>query len=148
MTIVPPQTIRPVLGLRSPLPDRVTLSVPLSGVWIDIAFTLSDEVADGGAPVVTTDDATAAMRAVLAIAAGVDGPDALPVVVDGSTTVRVEWDPERVADHTGVTATFGSPLAPTLTTVPDALVGRCWPAVSRPSAARSPTPEFRSSKVC
>ena len=110
-------------------PDRVTLSVPLSGVWIDIAFTLSDEVADGGAPVVTTDDATAAMRAVLAIAAGVDGPDALPVVVDGSTTVRVEWDPERVADHTGVTATFGSPLAPTLTTVPDALVGRCWPAV-------------------
>ena len=30
---------------------------------------------------------------------------------------------------TGVTATFGAPLAPTLTTVPDALVGRCWPAV-------------------
>ena len=110
-------------------PDRVTLSVPLSGVWIDIAFTLSDVVTDGGAPTVTTEDATAAMRAVLAIAAGVDGPEALPVVVDGSTTVRVEWDPERVADHTGVTATFGSPLAPTLTTVPDALVGRCWPAV-------------------
>lgn len=110
-------------------PDRVTLSVPLSGVWIDIAFTLSDVVADGGAPVVTTDDAAAAMRGVLAIAAGVDGPDALSAVVDGSTTVRVEWDPERVADHTGVTATFGSPLAPTLTTVPDALVGRCWPAV-------------------
>ena len=109
--------------------DRVTLSVPLSGVWIDIAFTLSDVVADGGAPLVTHEDATAAMRAVLAIAAGVDGPDALPTVVDGSTTVRVDWDPERVADHTGVTATFGSPLAPTLTIVPDALVGRCWPAV-------------------
>ncbi|HTY28802.1 MAG TPA: acyltransferase domain-containing protein, partial [Mycobacterium sp.] len=60
---------------------------------------------------------------------GVDGPDALPPVVDGSTTVTVEWDPERVADHTGVTATFGSPLAPTLSVVPDALVGRCWPAV-------------------
>ncbi|WP_060999533.1 type I polyketide synthase, partial [Mycolicibacterium mucogenicum] len=30
---------------------------------------------------------------------------------------------------TGVTATFGAPLAPGLTLVPDALVGRCWPAV-------------------
>ena len=65
----------------------------------------------------------------LAIAAGVDGPDALPPVHDGTATVTVAWDPEQVADHTGVTATFGAPLAPTLTVVPDALVGRCWPAV-------------------
>ena len=43
--------------------------------------------------------------------------------------MTVDWDPERVADHTGVTATFGEPLAPSLTTVPDALVGLCWPAV-------------------
>ena len=109
--------------------DRVVLSVPLSGTWIDIAFTLPATVVDGGAPVVHTEDAAAAMRAVLAIAAGVDGPAALPPVTGGSTTVTVEWDPERVADHTGVTATFGSPLAPTLSVVPDALVGRCWPAV-------------------
>jgi hypothetical protein len=39
------------------------------------------------------------------------------------------WNPEEVADHSGVTATFDAPLAPTLTVVPDALVGRCWPAV-------------------
>ena len=109
--------------------DRVILSVPLSGTWIDIAFTLNDTVRDGGAPVVITADAAAAMRSVLAIAAGVDGPDALPALIGGSATVAVDWDPEKVADHTGVTATFGSPLAPTLTTVPDALVGRCWPAV-------------------
>jgi len=109
--------------------DRVILSVPLSGTWIDIAFTLPPTVVDGGAPVVLTPDAAAAMRAVLAIAAGVDGPDELPELVGGAATVTVEWDPERVADHTGVTATFGSPLAPTLSTVPDALVGRCWPAV-------------------
>ncbi|AQA06552.1 3-oxoacyl-ACP synthase [Mycobacterium sp. MS1601] len=109
--------------------EKVNLSVPLSGTWIEIAFTLPSSTVDGGAPVVSTDDAATAMRAVLAIAAGVDGPDALPVPVDGTTTVTVEWDPERVADHTGVTATFGSPLAPTLTVVPDALVGRCWPAV-------------------
>ncbi len=43
--------------------------------------------------------------------------------------MTVDWDPERVADHTGVTAIFGEPLAPSLTTVPDALVGPCWPAV-------------------
>ena len=109
--------------------DRVVLRVPLSGVWIDITFTLPATVVDGGAPLVITPDAAAAMRAVLAIAAGADGPDALPAVVGGSATVTVDWDPERVADHTGVTATFGAPLAPTLTTVPDALVGRCWPAV-------------------
>ena len=109
--------------------DRVVLSVPLTGTWIDIPFTLPATVVDGGAPVVLTSDAAAAMRAVLAIAAGADGPDALPDLVGGSTTITVDWDPERVADHTGVTATFGSPLAPTLSTVPDALVGRCWPAV-------------------
>ena len=109
--------------------DRVVLSVPLSGTWIDIAFTLPPTVVDGGAPMVITADAAAAMRAVLAIAAGVDGPDALPPLVGHSSTVRMEWDPDRVADHTGVTATFGAPLAPTLSTVPDALVGRCWPAV-------------------
>ena len=109
--------------------DTVTLSVPLSEVWITIRFTLPDCTVDGGMPVVTTDDAAAAMRAVLAIAANAEGPEALPPVVNDSTTVTVAWDPEEVADHTGVTATFGAPLAPGLTLVPDALVGRCWPAV-------------------
>ncbi|MCQ4361571.1 DUF1729 domain-containing protein [Mycobacterium gordonae] len=109
--------------------DGVTLSVPVSGTWIDIHFTLPANTIDGGIPVVSTEDATAAMRSVLAIAAGADGPESLPEVVDGTATVTVDWDPERVADHTGVTATFGEPLAPSLTTVPDALVGHCWPAV-------------------
>ncbi|MBO0678090.1 DUF1729 domain-containing protein [Mycolicibacterium sp. S2-37] len=109
--------------------SHVVLSVPLSGTWIEIRFTLTDVIRSGGAPLVTTDDAAAAMRAVLAIAAGVDGPDALPPVDRGTATATVAWDPELVADHTGVTATFGAPLAPTLTVVPDALVGRCWPAV-------------------
>ena len=110
---------------------QVTLSVPLSGTWIEIRFTLPESTVDGGAPVVSTADAATAMRSVLAIAAGVDGPEALPSVIHGddSVAVKVDWDPERVADHTGVTATFGAPLAPTLTVVPDALVGRCWPAV-------------------
>ncbi|ORX07210.1 3-oxoacyl-ACP synthase [Mycolicibacillus trivialis] len=109
--------------------DRVVLSVPLSGTWIEIPLSLSPVTVEGGTPAVHTDDAATAMRAVLAIAAGVDGPDALPAVADGTATVTVDWDPERVADHTGVTAVFGAPLAAGLTPVPDALVGRCWPAV-------------------
>ena len=129
-------------GAERPGDVAVMLSVPLSGTWIDMRFTLPSSTVDGGMPVVTTEDASAAMRAVLAIAAGVDGPDALPPVGrsaatgesgtvgdDGGTTVTVSWDPETVADHTGVTATFGAPLAPGLTLVPDALVGSCWPAV-------------------
>ncbi|WP_343601472.1 fatty acid synthase subunit beta domain-containing protein [Mycobacterium sp.] len=109
--------------------DQVVLSVPISGAWVDIRFTLPDCTVDGGMPVVRAKDAVTAMRAVLAIAAGVDGPDALPRVHAGTACVTVAWNPERVADHTGVTATFGEPLAPGLTTVPDALVGPCWPAV-------------------
>ncbi|OBI90237.1 type I polyketide synthase [Mycobacterium asiaticum] len=109
--------------------SSVVLSVPISGTWIDIVLRLPANTVDGGIPVVSTEDATAAMRSVLAIAAGADGPESLPEVRDGAATVTVDWDPERVADHTGVTATFGEPLAPSLTTVPDALVGLCWPAV-------------------
>ncbi len=107
----------------------MTLSVPLSDIWIDIRFTLPSCTVDGGMPVVTVEDASTAMRSVLAIAAGVDGPDSLPPVHDNTAKVTVDWDPEEVADHTGVTATFGAPLAPGLTLVPDALVGHCWPAV-------------------
>nr|WP_235009613.1 type I polyketide synthase [Mycobacterium sp. 3519A] len=120
----------PSTGARLELAgDAVTLSVPLSDIWIDIRFTLPPCTVNGGMPVVTVEDASTAMRSVLAIAAGVDGPDALPPVQDGTATVTVDWDPEAVADHTGVTATFGAPLAPGLTLVPDALVGHCWPAV-------------------
>ncbi|MDH6246830.1 type I polyketide synthase [Mycobacterium sp. OTB74] len=120
----------PSTGARLELDGAdVVLNVPLSDIWITIRFTLPSATVDGGMPVVTTEDATAAMRAVLAIAAGADSVDALPQVVDNTSTLTVDWDPEEVADHTGVTATFGAPLAPGLTLVPDALVGRCWPAV-------------------
>ncbi|MDT5067062.1 MAG: fatty acid synthase, bacteria type, partial [Mycobacterium sp.] len=120
----------PSTGARLELAgEHVNLSVPLSDIWITIRFTLPATTVDGGMPLVTTEDASTAMRAVLAIAAGVEGPEALPPVTNDSTTVTVAWDPEEVADHTGVTATFGAPLAPGLTLVPDALVGRTWPAV-------------------
>ncbi|GFG75256.1 type I polyketide synthase [Mycobacterium botniense] len=109
--------------------EQVLLSVPVSGTWVEIPITLPANTIDGGIPVVSTPDAATAMRSVLAIAAGVDNPAALPEVHEGTATVTVQWNPERVADHTGVTATFGEPLAPGLSTVPDAVVGLCWPAV-------------------
>ncbi|MGE0215396.1 fatty acid synthase subunit beta domain-containing protein [Mycolicibacterium sp.] len=126
-----PSATHPNTGARLELAadGSVTLSVPLSDIWIDIRFTLPSATVDGGMPIVTVEDAATAMRAVLAIAAGVDGPESLPAVENNTSTVTVEWDPEKVADHTGVTATFGAPLAPGLTLVPDALVGLCWPAV-------------------
>src|SRR6478609_5928916 len=72
--------------------DRVVLSVPVSGVWIEIPFTLPPNTVDGATPVVSTDDAATAMRAVLAIAAGVDGPEFMPPVTDGTATLTVDWD--------------------------------------------------------
>ncbi len=125
-----PRATHPSTGARLRADgDQVVLSVPIAGTWIDIRFSLPASTIDGGIPVVRAKDAIEAMRSVLAIAAGVDGPESLPRVHNGTATVTVPWDPELVADHTGVTAIFGEPLAPTLTTVPDALVGRCWPAV-------------------
>ncbi len=52
--------------------------MPIAGVWIDIRFSLPASTIDGAIPVIRTKDAIEAMRSVLAIAAGADGPDTLP----------------------------------------------------------------------
>ena len=97
---VPPQTIPPDpawrssaptgwrCGCRCREPDRHHLS-------------RCPTVVDGGAPVVITADAAAAMRArgARAIAAGADSPEALPALVNGSATVTVDWDPEGGRPH-------------------------------------------------
>ena len=60
-----------------------------------------------------------------------------------TATVTVEWDPEKVADHTGVTATFGAPAGARRSrwcrTPSSACAG---PRCSRPSGPRSPTTGF------
>src|SRR5574337_1978284 len=82
--------------------EQVVLSVPLSGTWIEIRFTLPATILDGGAPVVSTDDAASAMRSVLAIAAGVDGPNALPAVQDGPATMQsAQRDAEEAGKQDG-----------------------------------------------
>ncbi|MFI5538821.1 fatty acid synthase subunit beta domain-containing protein [Nocardia sp. NPDC051900] len=105
----------------------VELTVPLlAGNAVRIRITVPTSVYNGGAPVVTEADADEAMAALLAVAAGQD----LPEVKGKVAHVNLAWTPDLIADHAGVT---GSGLPATLSTlgrtVPDVLVGACWPAV-------------------
>lgn len=117
--------------------DHAELSVPLGeGAVVNIPITVPAAAHTGGAPVVTADDAAAAMSALLAITAGGNLPPA-----DASVAyIEHFWSPDLTADHTGVT---GAGLPPTLRPVPgnapDVLVGACWPAVFAVlGAARTP----------
>ncbi|MGV9542739.1 fatty acid synthase subunit beta domain-containing protein [Nocardia beijingensis] len=105
----------------------VELTVPLlAGNAVRIRLTVPTSVYNGGAPVVTEADADEAMSALLAVAAGQD----LPEVKGKVAHVNLAWTPDLIADHAGVT---GSGLPAALSTlgrtVPDVLVGACWPAV-------------------
>ncbi|WP_416277026.1 fatty acid synthase subunit beta domain-containing protein [Nocardia sp. alder85J] len=123
-------TLEPTTG-----PDTdnayVELTVPLSARdAVRIRITVPASVYNGGAPVITEDDADAAMSALLGVAAGqalpeVKGSNGIPVA-----HATLAWTPDLIADHAGVT---GSGLPAGLSTigrtVPDVLVGACWPAV-------------------
>ncbi|NEW41962.1 DUF1729 domain-containing protein [Nocardia cyriacigeorgica] len=103
------------------------LTVPLyAGNVVRIRISVPVSVYNGGAPVVTAEDADAAMSALLAVAAG----QSLPEVKGRVAHVNLAWTPDLIADHAGVT---GSGLPRNLSTigrtVPDVLVGACWPAV-------------------
>ncbi len=94
---------------------QVPLARPLS-----LRIDLGDAVVSGAAPVVTTEIAAEAMSALVAGAAG----GTVPSISDRRATVTVEWHPDLVADHAGVTGA-GVPVHP----VPDVLVGLAWPSV-------------------
>ncbi|OZC45861.1 3-oxoacyl-ACP synthase [Rhodococcus sp. 06-621-2] len=107
--------------------EHVELTVPLApGKEVRIRLTVPASTIDGGAPVVTAEDAQKAMSALLGVAAGQE----LPKVKGGAARISLAWIPDMVADHAGVT---GSGLPESLTVsgkaVPDVLVGACWPAV-------------------
>ncbi len=106
---------------------RIELRVPLvADRALTIALTVPTSTRDGGAPVVTADDAEIAMSALLAVAAGQE----LPAVKDSVARLNVAWIPDLVADHSGVTAAgLPTSLLPGTSAVPDVLVGACWPAV-------------------
>ncbi|MDR7086477.1 fatty acid synthase [Aeromicrobium panaciterrae] len=94
---------------------HVPLARPLS-----LRIDLGDAVVAGAAPVVTTEIAAEAMGALVAGAAG----GTVPKIADGHATVSVDWDPDLIADHAGVTGA-DVPVHP----VPDVLVGLAWPSV-------------------
>nr|WP_324192968.1 polyketide synthase [Nocardia transvalensis] len=107
------------------------LMVPLLGRdAVRIRITVPASVYNGGAPVITEGDAEAAMSALLAVAAGRELPEVKSANGIHVAHVNLAWTPDLGADHAGVT---GSGLPPTLSTigrtVPDVLVGACWPAV-------------------
>ncbi|MEU0543549.1 fatty acid synthase subunit beta domain-containing protein [Nocardia sp. NPDC005978] len=123
-------TLTPVTGPESDH-SYVELAVPLLGRdAVRIRVTVPVTVYNGGAPVITEADADVAMSALLGVAAG----QSLPEVKDADGVkvahLNVAWSPDLIADHAGVT---GSGLPDGLSTlgrtVPDVLVGACWPAV-------------------
>ena len=147
-----PNCHTPVHGFAAGAVRRrdVTLSVPLSGTWIKIRFTLP--ACDG-----RRRHAGCHRRGCLERDARSAGDRRgcrrprrrCPPWSTTPHTVTVDWDPEKVADHTGVTATFGAPLAPGLTRgarrAGRPLLAR---GVLRRSARPSPTRASRSSRVC
>ncbi len=95
------------------------LHVPLARP-LTLRIDLGDAVIAGAAPVVTTDVAVEAMGVLVAGAAG----GSVPHITDGRASLTVEWDPDVIADHAGVTGA-DVPVHP----VPDVLVGLAWPSV-------------------
>ncbi|MEV0251147.1 fatty acid synthase subunit beta domain-containing protein [Nocardia sp. NPDC050712] len=126
---VHPRTGATLVETEGPEADHsyVELTVPLLGRdAVTIRITVPVSTYNGGAPVITEADADAAMSALLAVAAG----RSLPEVKGGVAHLNIAWTPDLIADHAGVT---GSGMPATLSTlgrtVPDVLVGACWPAV-------------------
>lgn len=99
------------------------LRVPLSGgAHVVLPIRVGAAVARGAAPVVTTADAAAAMKAIAAGAAGGE----VPASEGGIARLRVGWHPDLRADHAAVS---GASVEPSRHPAPDVLVGLAWPAV-------------------
>jgi len=114
----------PETGAAVTIADDSTavLTVPMAHP-LSLTIDLGNAVTTGGAPVVTTDAATAAMTGLLSGAAG----GTLPEVVDGIATLVAGWNTDLIADHQGVTTARGTDKPKHA--VPDVLVGLSWPAV-------------------
>lgn len=100
------------------------LTVPMARP-LTLRIAVDETVLVGAAPVVTTASAVEAMSALVVGAAG----GAVPVVTAGRAGVAVDWDPDLVADHAGVTGAATSAVDGPVHPVPDVLVGLAWPSV-------------------
>ncbi|MFH5230756.1 fatty acid synthase subunit beta domain-containing protein [Antrihabitans spumae] len=112
--------------------QNVQLEVPLNstGASVKIRIAVPSSTHDGGAPVVSDADAESAMSALLAVAAAGELPEVKVTAGKPVAHLNLAWSPDLVADHGGVTSS-GLPeqLDTVGTTVPDVVVGACWPAV-------------------
>ncbi|MET0767658.1 MAG: fatty acid synthase subunit beta domain-containing protein, partial [Aeromicrobium sp.] len=100
------------------------LTVPMARP-LTLRIDVDDAVLSGGAPVVSTPSAVEAMSSLVAGAAG----GAVPTVNDRRASVTVDWDPDLIADHAGVTGGASSGATGPVHPVPDVLVGLAWPSV-------------------
>lgn len=126
---VHPPTGATLAETTGPEPEHsyVELTVPLSGnTRVRIRITVPVSVYNGGTPIITEADADSAMSALLAVAAG----QSLPEMKGNVAHINLAWTPDLIADHAGVTGS-GLPANSSTSgrTVPDVLVGACWPAV-------------------
>lgn len=121
--VLHPQTGATLTELDS---SHVELAVPLGASAVRIRITVPESARDGGAPVITESDADLSMAELLSVAAGRE----LPAVRGNTARINLAWSPDLLADHAGVTGS-GMPehLSSVGNTVPDVVVGACWPAV-------------------
>lgn len=112
--------------------EHAVLTVPLAGSTgfgtttdLTVRFTVPADAPLSASPLVTQEDADAAMAELTRVAAG----GTLAEIVDG----RAEWttvlDAGILADYDNVTAGYLPSDLAAHDTAPDVLVGRAWPAV-------------------
>ena len=106
-------------------PSLVEFEVPTGSSAVRIRLDVSD-CHTNRVPRVHLDDAVDAMQGLLHSLVGAGG---LPPVDRGAASSTTAWSPERLADHSGVTAATMSADLLTVAHVPDAYLVAAWPAV-------------------
>ncbi|BAU96830.1 fatty-acid synthase II [Corynebacterium suranareeae] len=112
--------------------EHAMLTVPLAGstafgttAELKIRFTSPIDALPSAVPLVTQEDAEAAMGELTRIAAG----GTLATVNNGTATWETSLDAGVIADYNNVTAGYLPASVVPAHTAPDVLVGRAWPAV-------------------
>lgn len=112
--------------------EHAMLTVPLAGstafgttAELKIRFTSPIDALPSAVPLVTQEDAEAAMGELTRIAAG----GTLATVNNGTATWETSVDAGVIADYNNVTAGYLPASVVPAHTAPDVLVGRAWPAV-------------------
>ncbi|AIK88695.1 type I polyketide synthase [Corynebacterium glutamicum] len=112
--------------------EHAMLTVPLAGstafgttAELKIRFTSPIDALPSAVPLVTQEDAEAAMGELTRIAAG----GTLATVNNGTATWETSVDVGVIADYNNVTAGYLPASVVPAHTAPDVLVGRAWPAV-------------------